>query len=113
MYTTLTIGDNEYKLRLTADSCMELEKKFDGKNPIIVLGSGLVTVTDTISILHASMQKFHHGITRKAAADLYDLYIDEGGSYFDLLDVLTAVFEVSGFFKPAPTEEPTEQNQSE
>lgn len=108
MYKTLTIGGNDYKLRLTASSCMDLEKKFDGKNPIIVLGSGLLSVTDTVNILHASLQKFHHNINHKAAVDLYDLYIEDGGTYFELLDILSEVFEVSGFFSKAPTAEPSQ-----
>jgi hypothetical protein len=106
MYATLTIGGSDYKLRLGAANIMELEKHLGGRNPLDVLMNvekgAMPPITDSLRILHASMQKFHHGISFNDVVKLYDLYVEEGGSYTDFLPSMIEVFRVSGFFKEAP-----------
>lgn len=106
MYTVLTIGDTDYKLRLGAASIMELEKHLDGRNPMDILMNvekgALPPVTATLRILHASMQQFQHGVSFAETTRLYDQYIADGGSYMDLIEPLIDVFKVSGFFREAP-----------
>lgn len=110
IYTTLTIGNKEYKLRLGATQIIELEKQLGGRNPLDILmavrGGNLPPLNATLRILHAALQQFHHGVSFQDVAKLYDQYVAEGGSYTDFLPVLVEVFRVSGFF-------PKETNQSD
>jgi len=113
LYTTFTIGDKEYKLRLGAAQIMELEKQLGGRNPLDVLmaanNGALPPLTATLHILHAAMQRLQHGLSFADVVRLYDAYVDSGNSYTDLLPVLIEVFRVSGFFKAtAPAEESEE-----
>lgn len=116
-YTTLTIGDKEYKLRATAATIVELEKRIGGKNPLDILMAvergELPSVTNILYILHASLQKFHHGIDVRKVLDMYDAYIESGQNYIDLIPVLVEVFRVSGFFPAAPKEKQEDQETQE
>lgn len=108
MYTVLSVGKKDYKLRLTASSIVQLEKSLGGKNPLNVLmavqDGEVPSLTGLLYILHASMQKFHHATKFQDVLDLYDEYVSEGNSYTDLIPVLLDVFKVSGFF-PKETQE--------
>ena len=106
-YTLFRVGDKEFKLRATASSIIALEKQLGGRNPLTVLmgieTGNLPAVTDVLYILHAAMQKYHHGMTIQKVLELYDEYIDEGNSYTDLIPVLMDVFKTSGFFPKSGT----------
>lgn len=108
-YTTIEFAGKEYKLRLGANQIMELEKHLGGRNPLDVLMATekgtLPSLTATLRILHAAMQKFHHGVSFSDVTNMYDTYVDSGKSYTDLLPELIEVFKVSGFFKVAPETE--------
>ena len=98
-FYTLTVGENEYKLRLTASSIMAVEKKLN--KPIFsaletIKQSAIETIT---TILWGAMQPLNHGFAFEKAAELFDDYIDEGNSVEDMMQVINSVFEVSGFFK--------------
>jgi hypothetical protein len=87
-YTTFECNGQEFKLRLTAQTSTELERKL-GRNPlgmITGIGDGNVPpLTDVLLTLHAAMQKFHHGMTMQKVFDLYDEYIESGKDYTDLI----------------------------
>lgn len=108
-YATFEINGKEYKLRMDATSIVELEKKLGGRNPLDILlaveNGVLPSVTNIVYILHASLQKFHHGIGVKDVLDLYNAYIESGRGYMDLIPVLVDVFRASGFFPTAPKKE--------
>lgn len=110
LYTTFTVKDIDYKLRLDAKSCVELEKKL-GTNPLNVFmrigNSGEVPDLNTmLIILQASMSKYNHNITLDKLYDIYDDFVDEGHTMIDLVPVVLDTFKVSGFFK----EEDEEKN---
>lgn len=104
-HTTFTVGANEYKLRMTASGIVELEKRLGGRNPLSILmaieGGELPSVSSVLLILHAALQKFHHGMTFEKVQDLYDEFAEEGKTYIDLMPVIMDVFKVSGFFNGA------------
>lgn len=112
-YTTLTVGDAEYKLRATASSITDLEKKLGGQNPLNILMSleqgELPSVTNILLILYAALQRYHSSLTFPKVMDLYDDYVESGKTYTDLIPVLIDVFQVSGFFNKAPMGSPEEQ----
>lgn len=130
LYALATIAGKEYKLRLGAQNTVDVEKRL-GKSVLDVLlamapdaleangtpdasrmslkGLSTPRVGDLCTILHASMQKYQHGVTLQQVFDLYDEHIDQGGSYEDFIGVLYDILEVSGFLpKAAAPEKSTE-----
>jgi hypothetical protein len=103
LYYTLHIGDKEYKCRLTARACVELEKKL-GENPLNVFirvassEGNLPELGSLITILHASLQSMEHNISLEKTYDIYDEFVDEGHTMMDLVPVILEIFKVSGFF---------------
>jgi len=103
LYAIWSVGDRDYKCRLTARACVDLEKKL-GENPLNVFikianaNGALPTIGDMITILHASLQSMEHGITLDKTYELYDQYVDEGHSLTELIPTVLEIFKVSGFF---------------
>lgn len=105
-YTTINIGEKELKLRLRAKDCVDLENKLGGSplDQLMGLENGkLPTVTLVVITLHAALQAFNNGYTVNKVFELYDEYIEEGGSLMDLVPKLIDIFKVSGFFKNPET----------
>lgn len=117
LYTVFTVGDKEYKLRATASSIIEIEKRLGGKNPLDILmaieGGELPPVSSILYILHGSMQKFHSKTDLQRVMQIYDEYIEAGNTYMDIIKVLMDVFRVSGFFATAPKTEQEEETAEE
>ena len=110
LYTTFTVKDRDYKLRLNAKACVDLEKKL-GTNPINVF-MGMVndnikfpTLNVLINILHQSMQALEHGITIDKTYEIYDNFIEDGHQMSDLYLVIVEVFKVSGLIREEEVEE--------
>lgn len=98
-FYTFTVGDEEYKLRLTASAIMQIEKKL-GKSLFSALEGIQDNMIETITaILWGAMQQFNSNFSFDKAASLFDQYIDEGHSVEDLMLEINALFEASGFFK--------------
>ena len=110
IYTEWKIGEKEpLKLRLRARDCVQLEKTL-GTNPLNVMMSmetrdELPSLTSMITIIHASLQCYHHGIKMEDVLNYYDEYIEAGGSQVDLLELITDVFDTSGFLPKGKDEE--------
>lgn len=105
LYTTLQIGNKEYKLRLPAKAAVDVERKL-GKSILSIFGDGkmsdLPTTETLVTVLHGCLQTYEHGITLDQAYEIYDAYIENGGSYAGMIKELVEVMRVSGFFKAAP-----------
>ena len=76
LYTVLNVGDKEYKCRLTAKACVDLERRM-GQNPLNVFteiqkSNELPKVEDIIMILHASLQALEHNISLDDTYAIYD-----------------------------------------
>lgn len=113
MYSIIKIGENEYKARLTAKSCVELEKKL-GTNPINILmdianANKMPSVDTILVILHASLQAYNHNISLDETYFLYDRFIDDGHSMVDLIPIIIDIFKVSGLL-PEEKEEDEVKN---
>ena len=93
LYTVLNVGDKEYKCRLTAKACVDLERRM-GQNPLNVFteiqkSNELPKVEDIIMILHALDDTYA----------IYDEFVDEGNTLIELIPIIVEIFKVSGFFK--------------
>jgi hypothetical protein len=116
LYSTLKVGEKEYKLRLTAQSSVEVEKQLgksvydmvlgiapesmntsSTKEDISIRGMSMPLISNIVTILHGSLQRYQHSVTLDDTYDIYDEYIDAGGSYMDFFEILMNVLKVSGF----------------
>lgn len=98
-FYTFTVNGEDYKLRLTANAIMSIEKKL-GKSLFAALEGIQDNMVETITtILWGAMQPFNANFPFEKAAGLFDQYIDEGHSIEDLMQEINALFEASGFFK--------------
>lgn len=109
LFYTFTIGEKDYKARLSARTCIELEKKL-GTNPLnvfmeIAQNNKLPELETLIIILHASLQQFQHNITLEKTYDLYDEFVDSGKTIMDLVPVILEIFKASGLIPEEAQEE--------
>lgn len=100
LFHSFTIGGKDYKGRLSAKTCVELEKKL-GTNPLnvfmaIAQKGEMPNLEVLITILHASLTQFNHGIKLEDTYTIYDEFVDEGHSLMDLVPILLDIFKVSG-----------------
>ena len=98
-FYSITIGGEDYKLRLTASTIMQIEKKL-GQSLFSALEHIQENMIETIStILWGALQPFHANFPFDKAAGLFDQYIDDGHSIEDFMGEMNGLFEASGFFK--------------
>ena len=98
-FYTLNIGEEAYKLRLTASAIMSIEKKL-GKSLFAALENIQDNMVETVTtILWGAMQPFNANFPFEKAADLFDRYIDDGHSIEEFMQEINSLFEASGFFK--------------
>lgn len=112
MYTEIIIGGVAYKLRLTTRASIAIEKAlgFNPMNIFIAMEDGsMPKLGDMITILHGMLQPLNHGISLDKAYDLFDTYVAEGNSMFDLVNIFSEVFQESGYM-PKSTEGFDEKN---
>lgn len=104
MYIDFEAGNKSYKLRLNTRNMIALEKVL-GCNPLAIFGDGetIPTVTVMVSILHASLQQYQHGITVNDAFDIFDDYLADGHNAIDFVTVILDIYKASGLV-PKETE---------
>ena len=100
LYKELIIGGESFKLRLTTKASVALEKAL-GYNPISMLmdiDNGVMPkLADVLIMLQAMLQTYHHNCSLEKVYDLFDRYVAEGHSMFDLIPVFVEVFQESGY----------------
>ena len=97
-FINFEVSGNVYKLRLNTRNIVLLEKQI-GCNPLNIFGvngDSVPTVTIMVSVLHAALQQYNHGITLNDAYDIFDEYLAEGHSTVDFLPVILDIYKASG-----------------
>lgn len=99
-YVDFNAGNKEYKLRLSTRNTVALEKTL-GCNPLMIFGAGdrIPTITNMVSILHASLQQYQHKLGLDDAFDIFDAYLEDGHIPTDFIQVIIEVYRVSGLMK--------------
>ena len=101
-YAIWTVGDDEYKLKLTTAAIVDLESRYKvNLMELIAVDSStsIPALSVMLDITHAALQKYHHSIKKPAVYDLFDRYEENGGSQFQFfVTVFLEIFTVSGFF---------------
>lgn len=103
-YLVWKVGDKDYKLILKTAGVCDAERKLNGVNLINFLGSdrGLPTLSDMLTITHCSLIANHQDLTLSDVYDIYDAYLDEGGSMMDFYtQTFMDIYKVSGFLSQA------------
>lgn len=99
LYFDFEVGNKTYKLRLTTQDIVNLEKKL-GCNPLMVFGAGdrVPTVTEMVNVLHSSLQSMNHGVTVQDAYKIFDEYLEDH-VMTDFISVMVDIYKVSGLIK--------------
>ena len=100
MYTEFKAGNRTYKLRLTTHGIVSLEKAL-GCNPLqIFMGIDediLPKVSDMMLVLHQMLQPYEHGLKMEDVYEIYDAFIEDGNTIWDLVPIIIEVFQDAGF----------------
>lgn len=97
------VKENEYKLKLKTSSIVELENKY--KCNLMDIIDGTPTLSTMLDIAHKAMMTYQHGIKEKDMMEIYDDYVEEGGSQTDfMVKVFIPIYQVSGFFSKTVAE---------
>ena len=97
-----TVGDESYKLKLTASVISKLERTLNNSLLEAVIEKGIPEVGTVITIIQAAMQKYHHGMKSENVCAVYDEYIDSGKTQMDLLqEIIYPLMYDAGFFTAA------------
>ena len=95
------VGGQSYKLKLKTSAIVELESKYK-TNLMNIMGSGqggMPALSVMLDVAHAAMKDWNHGITKNGVMDIFNRYIEEGGSQLSFyMTVYMESFTVSGFF---------------
>ena len=108
-FATWTVDEVEYKLKLTTGAITKLEEKYK-TNLMNLIDSGIPPLSIMLAITHAALGKYHHGIKESDVKDMFDTYLDEGGSQTAFLtDVIMPIYQASCFFSEGMEEAMSEQ----
>ena len=95
------VGGQSYKLKLKTPAIVELETKYK-TNLMNIMGTGqggMPTLSVMLDVAHAAMKDWQHGITKNEVQNLFERYVNEGGSQLSFyMSVYMEIFAVSGFF---------------
>lgn len=101
-YVAWTVGGKEYKLKLTTSVITKLEQRFGKSLMVAVLDDGIPPLSTVVTVIQASLQRFHHGIKSYDVELMLDEYLDAGGTQISLLkDVVYPLMADAGFFTEA------------
>lgn len=95
------VGDETFRLKLKTSEIAELEARYK-TNLMNIMGAGqggMPALTVMLDVAHAAMKKYQHGVKRSDLNELFDKYLDEGGSQLNFYtEVYMGIFSASGFF---------------
>lgn len=111
MITEITIKNEIYKLRLNTRASVALEKAL-GRSPLAVfmeMDEGeMPKLQEMLIIFHACLQPMNHNMNLDKVYDLFDDYVEEGHTVFDLVPIFIEVFQECGYLnKPKAKDEET------
>lgn len=95
------VGGKSYKLKLKTPTIVELETKYK-TNLMNIMGTGqggMPALSVMLDVAHAAMKDWQHGITKSEVQNLFERYVNDGGSQLSFyMSVYMEIFAVSGFF---------------
>ena len=107
-YVIWGVCGKELKLKLSTSGIIELEGKLGANLLDVVMRTeeGRVPPLKVmLMITHQALQSYEHGYKEKDVINLYEQYLQDGGSQMKFLtDVFLPIYQVSGFFSKAQAE---------
>ena len=93
------VNGTEYKLKLKTATVGQLEEKL-GRSLIAVFGTdGMPPLNVMLTIVHGAMKDWNANIKRSDVDELFDRYLEEGGSQLEFFaTIFMDIYKVSGFF---------------
>lgn len=100
-FATWDVGGRTYRLKLRTSAIVELEARYK-TNLMNIMGAGeggMPALSVMLDVAHAAMKEWQHGISKTEVQNLFQQYVDEGGSQLSFYtSVYMEIFTVSGFF---------------
>lgn len=110
-FATWEVDGEEYNLKLKTSALCKLEEKLGTSVMNVISDGGMPSLTVVLTIVHYAMKDYNSNVKFKDVQNLFDKYIDEGGSQLEFFTgVVMDIFKVSGFFSEAQAEK-MEENQ--
>lgn len=104
------VAGEEYKLKLKTATLCSLEEKLGTNLMNVISDGGMPSLTVVLNIVHYAMKDYNSNIKYKDVQNLFDKYIEEGGSQAKFFtSVVLDIFKVSGFFSEAQAEKMEEK----
>ena len=106
----IQIRDKEYELKFTINMLCEMsEQGFDVMN----IGAMNINIRTIRDLFYYALKGADKKITKAKAGDLMDAFIEEGGSFDELIDVVMEALGKSLGNKPVEDEEDKEDGERE
>lgn len=103
-YVVWQVGELELKLKLTTSKIVELEEKYKCNLISLISNGNVPPLAVMLNITHAAAKKYREDIKYKVVNDMFDDYVENGGSQTEFMtQVFLPIFQVSGFFSQAQT----------
>lgn len=100
------VEGKELHLKLTTSAICKLEDKYRRNLLQVITSDDIPPLAIMLTIIQAAAQKYHHKTDFKKVQNLYDEYVENGGSQIKLLSsVIMPILSVSGFFTQNQMEE--------
>lgn len=101
----------EYKLKLKTATIAQLEEKLGRSLADVICTDGMPPLSIMLTIVHGAMKDWNANLKRKDVDDLFDQYVEEGGSQLEFFaTTFMEIYKVSGFFTTKQIQE-MEMNQ--
>lgn len=95
----------QHKMKLNTGMITKLENKYRTNIMTLVTANDIPPLGVMLTIAQAAIEPWEHGTTFDKVTNLYDKWLEEGGSQFDFMSkVIMPTMAVSGFFTPAMAE---------
>ena len=113
--TELKVSENTYELKLTTRGVVKLENAIK-QNPISLFvtengGSRIPTVTEVGIVLYYALQPNHPEVKNMDAVyDIIDKFVEEEGTFNDLVSIVIDLFQTCGIFPKVVETEDNEKN---
>lgn len=101
------VDGQEYKLKLKTSTICKLEEKLN-MSLMDVLGLARTTppISTMLLITHGAIKDWNSNVKLDDVKDLFDKYIDEGGSQLEFFSkTFMGIYQVSGFFTESQGQE--------
>ena len=100
------VEGKELHLKLTTSAICKLEDKYRRNLLQVITSDDIPPLAIMLTIIQADAQKYNHKTDFKKVQNLYDEYVENGGSQIKLLSsVIMPILSVSGFFTQNQMEE--------